>query len=455
MGLMMGATSVAAKVASGPLILNARPGVSRLLGQGERLTKIWGINGLAPGPVIQAEQGKELWMRLHNLLPQPTSLHWHGIRIDNAMDGVAGLTQEPVAQGERFDYRFTAPDAGTYWYHSHNRSWEQVARGLHGALIITEKIPPKVDQDVVMVLDDWRLDEQGQIHAESFGAIGERAHGGRLGNVMTVNGLPRQDIAVRAGERIRLRLCNVANARVFELRIERHRPYVIALDGQPVKPFELPKGRIGLGPGQRADLMIDMEGEPGMHAAIAETSSDLRLVAGAFLYHGSERAREHPLDAPIALPRNPLPTDLDMANAQEEDMVMTGGAMRFFDKAVYQGKTVDARTLVRKHGMVWALNGIAGRPEKPWFRVKRGRTVKVRMVNDTLWPHAMHFHGHHVKEIGAKNAEPLPYWRDTVLMNRGDEIEVAFIADNPGKWLMHCHMLEHQLGGMVTWYEVI
>ena len=112
------------------------------------------------------------------------------------------------------------------------------------------------------------------------------------------------------------------------------------------------------------------------------------------------------------------------------------------------------RDLVRRHGKVWAFNGEAGLTEAPLAKYQRGQTVRIRMVNTTAWPHAMHFHGHHVREVAHSKRQPLPYWRDTVLMLPQEEITVAFIAHNPGKWMCHCHMLEHQAGGMATWYEV-
>ena len=155
-------------------------------------TDVWryalaGKTGGGTGPVIRARQGDTLSLRLENGVPAATSVHWHGIRIDNAMDGVPGLTQAPVGPGETFDYTFDLPDAGTYWYHSHVDSVQQIARGLHGPLIIDEETPPDVDEDIVLVLDDWRLDDQAQI-IEDFGNRHDMSHAGRTGNVVTTNG---------------------------------------------------------------------------------------------------------------------------------------------------------------------------------------------------------------------------------------------------------------------------
>ena len=183
---------------------------------------------------------------------------------------------------------------------------------------------------------------------------------------------------------------------------------------------------------------------PDMHA-ITEVSQS-RLVAARFNY-----GPEAPLPArsgPIKLVSNGLAVP-DMGSAKKVDLVMTGGAMGQADKIIYKGETFGIRELVQKHGLVWAFNGVAGRPENPLFTAKQGQTVAVRMVNETRWPHAMHFHGHHFREAHADAP-----WRDTLLMQPEETRTVYFVADNPGKWMLHCHMLEHQAGGMATWFEV-
>ncbi|MGI9382012.1 MAG: multicopper oxidase family protein, partial [Methyloligellaceae bacterium] len=396
------------------------------------------------------KRGAEVWVRLKNQLPQPTTIHWHGIRIVNAMDGVAGLTQDPVPPGETFDYRFRVPDAGTYWYHPHNRSWEQLARGLYGALVVEEDSPPDVDRDLLVIADDWRLDAAGKIDEKTLGSLFERAHAGRLGNELTLNGLALAELPVRSGERIRLRLFNSCNARVLKLHFEDLAPQVIAYDGQPATPAPLPDGKIEIAPAQRADLLIDMTGAPGSKAAITEISND-RLVAGRFVYESEARLQRD--YAPLHLPANDLLAP-DLANATKVDLVMTGGAMGGLERATYKGKDFGLRELARQHGQVWAMNGVAGMTKKPLFSAKRGQTVAIRMVNETRWPHAMHLHGHHFREAQTSAASGTAPWRDTILLKADKTRTVAFVADNPGKWMLHCHMLEHQAGGMATWFEV-
>jgi len=436
--------------------LVAQEGAAHLRADTQASTRIWGYNEQAPGPILRVKQGHELRVRLVNKLKQPTSLHWHGIRIVNAMDGVPHLTQKAVEPGRSFDYRFTCPDAGTFWYHPHIMSSEQVARGLHGVLIVEEPDPPKVDQDRVFVIDDWRLMDDGQIHAASFGSIGERAHGGRYGNTFTLNGSTNHTVAAKAGERLRLRLCNVSNANIFGLKIDDHAARVIAIDGQPVTPFEAKDGFIALASGQRNDVIVDMTGKPRTKSAIRLFTYDEERVIGHIAYHPKEQRREKVLNDPIALPANPLDTKLELSNAETHSLIMDGGAMGGMTGAWVEGKWLGMREMVRRHGFVWSFNGVAGMPKDPLFKAARGRTGKLKMVNRTAWPHAMHLHGHHFKQIARQPDGPSePHWRDTILINPDEEFIMAFVADNPGKWMLHCHMLEHQEGGMTTWFEVV
>ncbi|MEC7965780.1 MAG: multicopper oxidase domain-containing protein, partial [Pseudomonadota bacterium] len=238
--------------------LEARKGAVQLAPSEFPKTEVWGYDGLAPGPVLRHPQGGRLQRQLINHLPQPTSVHWHGIRIDNAMDGVPGLTQEAVPPGGQFDYDFALPDAGTYWYHAHWASPEQVGRGLHGALVVTEAEAPDVDRDEVLLLDDWRLNpEDGQIFAD-FDNMHDRSHAGRLGNISTCNGLYDAVIPVKQNERLRLRLINAANARIFTLALQGMSGWVMALDGMPLPEPVIASEALVLAPGQRIDLIVDI-----------------------------------------------------------------------------------------------------------------------------------------------------------------------------------------------------
>jgi FtsP/CotA-like multicopper oxidase with cupredoxin domain len=430
-----------------PLRLTAARGEARFARDQARPTQVMFYNQSTPGPVLRLAQGRDSVIHFENALDEPSSIHWHGLRIDNAMDGVPGLTQAAVMPGESFEYRFQPPDAGTYWYHTHQRSWAQLALGLAGVLIVEEDNPPLVDQDLVFAIDDWRLDKEMQLDTESLGSLHDWAHGGRMGNVITVNGETERKFEVATGERIRLRLVNIANARIMNLLFNEPHISVIAIDGQPVKPFAPAEGKITLAPGQRSDLIIDMSGDPGHKSLVEVVIGEYAYEVASFAYHATAR-RAHRLDAPIQLARNPAQKILLPDVLRRVPLLMQGGAMGRMQGAYFEDKQLSMRELVKLR-KVWAFNGIAGMPEQPLFSVKRGTAISLEVDNDTSWPHAMHIHGHHF--IHDKTPE---FWRDTALFVRGEQGSMKFVADNPGKWLIHCHMVEHMAGGMVTWFEV-
>lgn len=431
--------------------LTAAPGSAPLVDT-QQQTAVWAYNGTVPGPVLRVAQGQEVRVRLRNRIPIGTTLHWHGIRLTNAMDGVGGLTQAPVAAGDVFEYRFRAPDAGTFWYHPHFRSAEAVARGLYGMLVVEEQAPPDFDRDLPLILDDWLLDDADQIDTARFGNLHDAAHAGRLGNVLTANGKPAPDIGVRRGERLRLRLLNAANARVLTLAFADLAPTLIALDGQPIAARSLSDATLTLAPGQRADVVIDLSLDAGQARELRAVTRGGETPAVRFVGTGSP-LRDELLTTPVALPVNPLDGAFSFADRLQVDLVMRGGARGDLSSAVYRGEQMPLRELAQ-NGQAWALNGQAGMSETPLFSVQRGRTVELRLVNDTRWPHAMHFHGHHVRVAASTRSETAGDWRDTVLLQARETLRVTFVADNPGKWMIHCHMLEHQAAGMATWFEV-
>lgn len=435
-------------VARDATVLRAAPGSAHLAPPGYPRTPVWGYGGGVPGPVLRAAQGERFVRRFVNDLPQPSTIHWHGIRIANAMDGVPGLTQEAVPSGGEFLYDFVVPDAGTYWYHPHQRTWEQMARGLYGALIVEEPVPPPVDRDEVLLIDDWRLSDDAGIH-ESFGAMMDLSHAGRVGNWVTVNGSGDFRLSVERFERLRLRLVNTANARIFSLGVEGMEGWIVALDGQPLDEPR-PAGRMTLAPAQRADLIVDVTGDDAATARLLSFERDGTRAIATLAVAGSARSARLP--APTALPGNPVPPLGDLARARQVRLHMEGGAMGGMREAVMDGRTTGIRQLVEA-GFVWAMNGVAADlPREPLIAASRGETVRISMINDTAWPHAMHLHGHHFRRLDA-HGRPGPL-RDTVLIDRADTAEIAFHADNPGSWLLHCHMLEHAASGMRTWLEV-
>jgi FtsP/CotA-like multicopper oxidase with cupredoxin domain len=439
--------------------LTAAPAQKLLVGAPHPETRVWAYNDALPGPVLRARKGERLRVTFANRLPEPTTVHWHGVRLPNAMDGVPFLTQPPVGAGDGFVYEFDLPDAGTYWYHPHLRSFEQVARGLSGPLIVDEAEPPAVDRDVLWFLDDWRLTPQAEISGD-FGHPHDLSHAGRLGNTVTLNGSVPTSFAVRAGERLRLRLVNAANARIFALGFDDHAPQVIALDGQPVEPHSPAGGRLVLAPAQRADLILDMSGSPGRRYRVTDTFYPRQAYELVQLeYDLAPPLRSSPPDAPVRLPSNPV-AEPELGGARRVEVVFGGGMMGGMSHAVLDGSPTDFRELVRR-GRMWAINGVVapehgdGHVMEPMLTFRRGETCLLAMENRTAFHHPMHLHGHTFRVL-ARDGVPSSWreWRDTVLLTPRERVEIGFVADNPGDWMFHCHILEHQQAGMMATIRV-
>lgn len=436
--------------------LKASPARVSLVGEGYPETSVWAFNGRVPGPVIRAVQGERLKIAVINELAEPTTVHWHGLRVPVGMDGVPNLSQPPIKPGETFAYEFDLLDAGTYWYHPHINSSEQVGRGLYGALIVEETDPPEVDRELLWVLDDWRLDPDAKI--VPFNNMHDASHNGRIGNSATINGAIRDHQVVRAGERIRLRLINAANARTFGLTFRDLDPWVIALDGQPVEPHRQGDRPVVLGAGMRVDLIIDMTGEPGSEALVVDGhyGRDQAYELIQFTYADEAPLREAAAPAPASLTPNPV-AEPDLENAEKHRLVFEGGAMGGMRGAMMGGQRMDMRELAGR-GRLWAINDTVPDDvykEPPLLGAATGTSHIIEMVNRTAFEHPIHLHGH-VFRVISRNGQGEPHrpFRDTVLLGVDEAIEIAFVADNPGKWMFHCHILEHQGSGMMGVIDV-
>lgn len=417
------------------------------------LSPLWLYNGRSPGPELRVRRGERIRVRFINDLSEPSSIHWHGIRIANSMDGVPGLTQDAVQPGGFFDYDFVAPDAGTYWYHAHDHSWAQVGRGLYGPLIVEEPTPLSGLNDLTLVLDDWRLDQSGRLLTD-FDSYMREKHFGRIGETVTVNSMPIGSMrTLTVGRFHRIRLINASNARVFRLRLRDIEAHVVALDGQNIKR---PKtiDSLSLAPGQRIDLLVRLragdlgviEDAEGTIDSAAGDKNPARLIA----LRGEGLPPSNETEFPILPPSAMVEENLEAA--RHIPLLMEGGSLSNIGGAQYRGKQLNAQQLATAQ-QVWKFNGIANLPRDPLFRVERGQTVLVEIKNSTGFAHAMHVHGHHFRVL--KSDGNLGNWRDTTLMDAQSKQTIAFVADNPGKWLFHCHMLEHAAAGMRTWFDVV
>ncbi len=338
---------------NGFVVLEARPGTLRLLPEPAAETPIWGYNGAVPGLPLRYKKGEEVKVRLVNRLAQPTSLTWPGVRIANAMDGAGGLTQEPIAPGASFDYRFTPPDSGLFSYRPGVSPFvaEQLGRGLYGALIVDETDPPPADRDMLAIIADWRLNDKGAIVAD-FNAEADARGAGRIGSLVTLNSKPAPVLETLApGARIRLRLVNATAARIMSLSLEGAKPWVLAVDGQPAdSTFEPARATFPVGPGARFDLMFDLPREAGAEARLVlngvedlgQSGPDGPLII--FATEGEARPARPPI-ASLAL--NPLlPTAIRLQDAKRIELVI---------------EPAKAGTGTTDRPLYWTINGAAER----------------------------------------------------------------------------------------------
>jgi len=395
-------------------------------------TVVWSYNGQIPGPLLRGRVGTTMVVDFANRLTEPSSVHWHGLRIENAMDGVPGVTQDAVEPGRNFLYRLKLEDAGTFWYHPHFNSSEQLERGLKGVLIVEESEKQPWSHDWVWLLDDWLLQKDGTIYPR-FNTGRDLMHDGRWGNAPTVNGQYRPEYLANPGERIRLRLINGANARVFSPYIDGLSADVIAVDGKPVsRSFAL--DGFTLAPGNRIDLDIRI---PDQAAGKTITVQD-RFTRNAFRLATIKVSQSDPVDTPEFTP----PTAASFIPA------------RLFDE-VEVGKTWDLNAVRGgEFGIGWTMNRKLW-PDADTADYSLGVPAKITFENSSARLHPMHIHGVFFRVLernGTKSVEP--FTRDTVLVGSRESVTIGFVPQHPGIWLTHCHIQSHAEAGMMTTIEV-
>ncbi len=400
------------------------------------------FNGQFPAPVIRTRQGERLRIHFINKLPQETTIHWHGIRLDNAMDGVPYLTQPPVKPGATFDYEFTCPDAGTFWYHPHMHSIEQLGRGMVGALIVEERNKPAFDADVIVGFKDWRLNSDG-----SFMPLSEPRHAARagtLGNVATVNGLQLPEIAVPANATVRLRLLNMDNSRQFAISLGDTPASVIAIDAMPVPLQALDVHDLGVG--MRLDLGLHTPTEAGVEIPIYDRK-------GRFLQKVCSLRTTAPLRSgsppPIpTLPANPV-SEPDLSQAETHRFVFEwAGAMTPVSK---DGHTHHEFWTINRRA--WAGMHSANLPE-PLAQLSLGKSYIFELHNATPHGHPIHLHGLIFKVLSSDRKTITPFFTDTILLEKNERARIAFVADNPGSWMYHCHVIEHMKTGLMGYIRI-
>jgi FtsP/CotA-like multicopper oxidase with cupredoxin domain len=368
------------------------------------------LNGTSPGPRIEVTEGQLLEVHLTNAnVDGGVTLHWHGVDVPNAEDGVAGVTQDAVHKGQGHTYRFVADQAGTYWYHSHQISHEQVIGGLLGPLVVRPKTPSPGTEDVVALMHTYDA-------------------------VATVNGAPLVQVDAKPGQQVRLRTINTDNGPV---RVWASAPYrVLAVDGTDVnEPTEVDGSGVMLTAGGRLDL--------GLVAPADGSGVRVQIGSSTAVVVGPDG---------VDVPEPPSPP-----SAGDLDLLSYGSpaALGFDPAEATRSFRYDIGRrpgfVKGKPGLWWTVNGHLF-PDLPMYVVHEGDVVKVRISNHSGDVHPMHLHGHHAVVLSrdGKPATGSPWWFDSLNVKDGETIDVAFVADNPGIWMDHCHNLEHAQQGLLA-----
>jgi FtsP/CotA-like multicopper oxidase with cupredoxin domain len=366
------------------------------------------VNGTSPGPVIEATVGQLVEVHVHNAdVTDGIAIHWHGVDVPNAEDGVAGVTQDAIKPGHDYTYRWVAKHVGTYWYHSHQLSHEQVAGGLLGGILIHPQRPEPGVRDVMAV---------------------EHVYGGEE----TINGRSGYTpLVATPGQRVRVRLVNTDNGPDSVWSSAAYR--LVATDGYDVnQPTAGSRKAVDIPAGGRVDLEVTV---PSDGSAVRVTDGDTGLVIGP---RGSTAPDPVQPDANLDLLHygTPAPLPFDAARVDRQFTYSIGRRPGFFNG---------------KPGLWWSVNGKTGF-QMPMFVVREGDVVHVAISNHSGQVHPMHLHGHHAIVLSRDGHEVTgsPWWFDTLDVANGQHYEIAFLADNPGIWMDHCHNLEHAQQGLVT-----
>jgi FtsP/CotA-like multicopper oxidase with cupredoxin domain len=446
--LVLGAASLAARPCllaaqtGGVEVVRARKVPAKLMGDDGPTTDLWTFGSAWPPPVLRGKQGEELKVRFINELDREITLHWFGVR------GPSDLMSLKIESGEEnaLDCAFAPPDAGTFWFGPVSDVSRLREKGLYGMLIVAEKDPLPAFADLPVVIDDWRLTNDGAIDDSTFGNLEDAIGQGRMGNWFTANGVYRPRLETSRGL-IRLRLLNAANVRTMALLFKGADPWIIAEDGQPTAPRHLGSSPLFLIPGQRADLLIE-EGDEDITVAL-DLFED---IVETFYIARTGEAQKIALPDNFALPANPISRNLDLTAAKAVPLVIEGGEKGGMTGARLNGAELDLRALLEK-GYAWAFNGVAGLGEAPWQTFKRGDTVVLEVDNRTSFDQPLHIHGHVWQPVSDDIAGGLP-WRDTALIKARKKARLAFVADNPGSWGLHSAVAERMDAGLFTSFVV-
>lgn len=449
---------------------------------------MYGYNGQYPGPLIKVERGSTIIVQFTNNIEMPTTVHWHGLRLDNRFDGIPFITQNPVEVGESFTYELFFKDTGIYWYHPHMREDIQQDLGLYGNMLVdpleADYYSP-VHREEMLVLDDILMDDHGLI---PFGDD-DPTHAlmGRFGNVMLVNGVPNYQLDVQKGEVIRFFLTNVANSRTFNVNFGGPSVKVVASD---ISKFERETwvGSVPIAPAERYVVEVQFD-EPG-DIAITNSIQAINHFRGEFYPHVDTLAIIHVAEESVTTDyTNSFKTLRDNADVQYD----IDAYRSYFDKPVDHSLelTVKVEDLplpimlameidtlyvppIEWNDAMPMMNWLSSAKEVTWVLRDRdtgkenmdihwdfaeGEVVKIRVFNNprSFHPmnHPVHIHGQRYLVLsmdGVPNQNMV--WKDTAIVPVGTTMDILVDMSNPGDWMLHCHIAEHLHAGMMLSFSV-
>lgn len=449
---------------------------------------MYGFNGQYPGPLIQVSQNSTIFVNFTNLTERSTTVHWHGVRLDNPFDGVPGVTQDPVEPGDTFQYRIFFRDAGIYWYHPHHREDIQQDLGLYGNLLVRPPSPTyfnPINREEVLMLDDLLVTEDGLFPFGKENATHTLM--GRFGNVFLINGEPDYQLSVKRGEVVRFFLTNVSNTRTFNLSFG---DLPIKVVGSDLGKFERETwaDSVVIAPAERYIVEVRFA-EAGQHL-LNNRVQVLNHTFGNFFAETEELGKVHVATEGVAIDHetnfSALRENADVAadiaqyeahfgRGVDHELVLTL-ALEDLPPAVMQRMRVDRVYFnpVEWGGTMPMMNWVSTSSEVHWilqdpktslenmnidWRFKVGDVVKIRLTNDRDAFHAMqhpfHIHGQRfivLSQNGVPNQNRV--WKDTVLLPVGTTIDILLELSNPGRWMAHCHIAEHLEAGMKLVFTV-
>jgi FtsP/CotA-like multicopper oxidase with cupredoxin domain len=404
-----------------------------------RHVRAWTYDGNLPGPLIRAHVGDTLIVHFKNELPQPTTIHWHGVRVPIAMDGVAGISQDAVPPGGTFLYEFELRDAGLFWYHPHHMSAAQVGFGLYGALLVDDPAERALLGDLteqVIVLSDIAVDDSGALESPDSGGPAGMVFG-REGQLVLVNGVAHPTITAPAGVPQRWRIVNAAKSRYFLLDLEGQQMMQIGADGG-LQEYPTRSDLVLVTPGERVDLIVTPAGTPGAE-----------LTLRSQLYNRGYGSVE------FRVPEDLLTIALTPTSAGQREPLAPSTPLRAFAPVTADGadpvefvftlppKDDDGQSEFR-------INGVPYWRAKP-YRAALGHSQVWTLRNDTDWDHPFHLHGFFFTPLddALQPIRPMTH-KDTVNVPMKSTVRVLVTFDErPGEWMFHCHILDHADGGFM------